>query len=96
MLLTNKISDFLLDVLDKTYPNAFPRVACEDTVWFSEAGFFEQHQKLGNELDKKIIDNSTILCCYNITKLDEKQLDIVLNSRDFVILEEPFSVFRRK
>jgi hypothetical protein len=96
VLLTNKISNFLLDVLDKTYPNAFPRVACEDTVWFSEAGFFEEHQKLGNKIDKTVIDGSTILCCYNIVKLDEKKLYVVLQSRDFVILEEPLSVFRRK
>ena len=96
MLLTSKISEFLVNVLDETYPLSFPRIACEDTVWFSEAGFFEEHQKLGNVLDKKVINESAILCCYNTTKLDEKKMDIVLQSRDYVILEEPLSVFRRK
>jgi len=96
ILLTNKISEFLVDVLDKTYPHAFPRIACEDTAWFSEAGFFEEHQKLGNTLDKKVIDESVILCCYNILKLDEEKMDTVLQSRDFIILDEPLSVFRRK
>ncbi|MBA4718539.1 MAG: hypothetical protein HRO68_05400 [Nitrosopumilus sp.] len=94
--MTNKISEFLVDVLDNAYPQAFPRIACEDTVWFSEAGFFEEHQKLGNTLDKKVIDESVILCCYNILKLDEEKMDTVLQSRDFIILDEPLSVFRRK
>ena len=96
MLLTNKISQFLVEVLDEAYPRDFPRVACEDTVWFSEAGFFEEHQKIGNILDKKVIEESAILCCYNTTKLDEKKLDVILHSRDFVILGEPLSVFRRQ
>lgn len=96
ILLTNKISEFLVDVLDKTYPRAFPRIACEDTAWFSEAGFFEEHQKLGNTLDKKVIDESIILCCYNILKLDKEKMDIVLQSTNFIILDEPLSVFRRK
>ncbi len=96
LLLTNKISQFLVEVLDEAYSTGFPRVACEDTVWFSEAGFFEEHQKIGNILDKKVIEESAILCCYNTTKLDEEKMDIVLQSRDFVILGEPLSVFRRQ
>ncbi|MFQ5475497.1 MAG: hypothetical protein ACE5DT_00515 [Nitrosopumilus sp.] len=96
ILLTNKISEFLVDVLDETYPRSFPRVACEDTSWFSEVGFFEEHQKIGNRLDKKVIDESAILCCYNTIKLDNDKIDVVLQSRDFVILGEPLSAFRRK
>ena len=96
ILLTNKISEFLVDVLDKTYPRAFPRIACEDTAWFSEAGFFEEHQKLGNTLDKRVIDESVILCCYNILKLDKEKMDIVIQSSNFIILDEPLSVSRRK
>ena len=95
VLLTNKISNFLIDVLDKTYPNDFPRICCEDTSWFSEAGFFEEHQKYGGEINKKIIDQSAILCCYDSSKLNPKQLNIVLDSRDFIILDDPLSVFRR-
>lgn len=95
-LLTNKISEFLVEVLDDSYPNSFPRVACEDTAWFSEAGFFEEHQKLGNSLDKKVIEESAILCCYDTTRLDDVKIDTILQSRDYVILGKPLSVFRRK
>lgn len=95
-LLVNKISEFLVDVLDSAYPDSFPRVACEDTAWFSEAGFFEEHQKLGNKLDKKVIEESAILCCYDTTRLDDVKVDTILQSRDYVILGKPLSVFRRK
>ena len=95
VLLTNKIGDFLIDVLEKTQPNDFPRICCEDTSWFSEAGFFEEHQKYGSKINKNVIVKSAILCCYDISKLDPKQMDIVLDSRDFIILDEPLSVFRR-
>jgi len=94
-LLPNKISEFLITVLDESYEKNTPRVACEDTAWFSEAGFFEEHQKIGNSLDKKIIDESAILCCYNETKLNDNQMDVVLDSRNYVILEKPFSVYRK-
>jgi len=95
-LLTTKINEFLINVLDKTYPNDFPRIACEDTVSFSEAGFFEEHQKLGDKLDTRIIDDSTILCCYNTDKLDDDKINTVLQSRDYIILEEPFSVYQKQ
>jgi len=96
ILLTNKISEFLVDVLDKTYPRTFPRIACEDTAWFSEAGFFEEHQKLGNTLDKRVLEESIILCCYNILKLEKEKMDIVLQNSNLIILDEPLSVYRRK
>jgi len=95
-LLVMKINEFLVDVLDTTYPNDFPRIVCEDTAWFSEVGFFEEHQKMGNKLDKRIMNDSAILCCYNTTKLDDKKIDTILQSRDYVILEEPFVVYARK
>ena len=96
ILLTNKMSEFLVDVLDKTYPYAFTRIACEDTAWFSEVGLFEEHQKLGNTLDKKVINESVILCCYNILKLEKEKMDIVLQNSNLIILDEPLSVYRRK
>lgn len=95
-LLTTKINEFLINVLDKTYPNDFPRIACEDTAWFSEAGFFEEHQKLGDKLDTQIIDDSAILCCYNIDKLDDNKINTVLQSRDYIILEEPPCVYQKQ
>jgi len=95
-LLVMKINEFLVDVLDTIYPNDFPRIACEDTAWFSEAGFFEEHQKIGDKLDTKIINDSAILCCYNTAKLDDEKINTILQSRDYVILEEPFFVYSRK
>ena len=87
---STKISDFLVTLLDKSYPNNLIRVVCDDTAWFSEVGFFEEHQKCGTQLNKKVLDDLSILCCYNANKLNDEQMDVVLSSRDFVILETPF------
>lgn len=95
-LQTVKISEFLVGVLDRTYPSDFPRIVCEDTAWFSEAGFFEEHQKLGSQINQNIIDGSAILCCYNTAKLDDEKINTVLQSREYVILEEPFSVYQKQ
>jgi len=95
MLLPSKISDFLVTVLDESYKRDFTRIACDDTTWFSEAGFFEEHQKCGNNLDDRVMNESVILCCYNATKLNEERLKVVLSSRKYIILEEPFAVYEK-
>jgi|SaaInlV_200m_DNA_6_1039755.scaffolds.fasta_scaffold21343_2 hypothetical protein len=89
------ISDFLSTVLDKPYSPDSTRIVCEDTACLSEAGFFEEHQKYGNNMNKKVINDSTILCCYNSSKLDKEKIDVVLSSRKYVILDEPFSVYEK-
>ena len=95
MLVPNRISDFLVSVLDNSYPSNLSRIACEDTSWFSEAGFFEEHQKCGNNMDERVMNESVILCCYNVTKLSEEKMNIVLSGGKYVILEEPFSVYEK-
>ena len=89
----NKMSRFLIDVLDESYENGIPRIACEDTAWFSRKGIFEEHQEAGSNLDKKIIDNSTILCCYNMEDLNREEIQVVIKSRNYIILEKPFSLY---
>lgn len=91
-----KISEFLVGVLDKAYPSDFPRIACEDTTWFSEVGFFEEHQKLGSKVNQNIINGSAILCCYNTAKLDDEMINTILQSREYAIIEEPFSVYQKQ
>ncbi|MDC4231313.1 MAG: hypothetical protein M8319_03175 [Nitrosopumilus sp.] len=95
VLIPNTVSDFLLSVLDKSYQRDCTRIACEDTSWFAESGFYEEHQKLGNNMDKKVIDESVLLCCYNATKLNDEQMNTVLSSRNYILLEEPFSLYSK-
>ena len=92
----NRVNTFLMQVFDESNQCGFPRIACEDTTWFSEKGYFEEHQKIGNNLDKKIINDSTILCCYDISKMNLEQITTVLKSRDYIILENPFSAYQKK
>lgn len=95
VLIPNKITDFLIQLLDDSYRSESTRVACEDTAWFSEAGFFEEHQKLGNKLDEKIINETVMLCCYNINKINDEQIGIVLGNSKYVILDKPFSIYAK-
>ena len=90
------VSDFLLNVLANSYGKDQARIACEETSWLAEHGVFDEHQDLGNKLDERVVNESTIMCCYNESKLDEQQMSRVLSSRKYVILENPFSVYMKK
>jgi hypothetical protein len=89
------VSDFLLSVIDQPSTPESTRIACEDTSWFTEEGFFEEHQKLGNSIDNRVMNNSALLCCYNTTKLNDEQMNKILSSRNYIILQEPFSVYKK-
>ncbi|MBI1662856.1 MAG: hypothetical protein IS860_05090 [Nitrosopumilus sp.] len=90
------ISDLLLNVLSESYQKDQARIVCEETSWLAENGMFDEHQKMGSEMDEKVFDESTIMCCYNASKLNDAQMDTVLSSRRYIILEKPFSVYEKK
>jgi len=92
-LVPNKINEFLVTVLDESYNKNYPKIVCEDTAWFSEIGLFKEHQE--SKIPEKILNESTIMCCYNSNKLNVEQLKTVLKTRNFIILEKPFSVYAK-
>lgn len=92
----HKISDFLLNVLSDSYDKEQTRIACEETSWLAEHGVFDEHQKWGNTIDKNVIDESSIMCCYNITKLTDEQIKAVISVKKYIILDNPFSVFEQE
>ena len=89
------ISDFLVTVLENSYKKDSTRIACEDTAWLAEGGFFEEHQKYGNSMDKRVLNDSAMICCYNAEKLNEEQMNIITSNQKLIILEEPFSVYQK-
>ena len=89
------INDFLIDVIDKPYTPESTRIACEDTSWFAEKGYFDEHQQCGSVIAKHLMENSSLLCCYNPTKLKNIQLDTVLSNSKYVIVDTPFSVYEK-
>lgn len=90
------VSDFLLNILANSYEKDHARIACEETSWLAEHGVFDEHQKLGNSLDENVINESAIMCCYNESKLNDEQMNTVLSSRKYIILEKPFSIYEKK
>ena len=90
------VGDFLLMVLANSYEKNQTRIACEETSWLAEHGYFEDHQKWGNTIDERVINESSVMCCYDASKLNDEQMKIVLSSRKYIILDEPFSVFGKK
>jgi hypothetical protein len=90
----NKIMNFFEQVYDNK-PNTPPRFACEDTSWFAESGLFEEHQQIGNKMSSLVLNNSIIMCCYDLARINQKQLELVIQSRNYIILEDPFCAFVR-
>lgn len=91
-----KISDFLLNVLADSYEKEQTRIACEETSWLAEHGVFDEHQKWGNTIDQNVINESSIMCCYNITKLTDEQIKLVISAKRYIILDNPFSVYEKE
>ena len=92
----HKISDFLLNVLANSYDKEQVRIACEETSWLAENGMFDEHQEWSKNINQNVMNESSIMCCYNVTKLTEEQMGIVLSKARYIILDNPVSVFEKE
>lgn len=90
------VSDFLLNVLSESYKKEQTRIVCEETSWLAEQGVFDEHQQWGNTIDQNVINESSIMCCYDIAKLDDNQLEVIISSKKYIILDNPFCVFQKE
>ena len=81
------INDFLVTVLENSYKKDSTRIACEDTAWLAEGGFFEEHQKYGNSMDERVLNDSAMICCYNAKKINEEQMIVITSNQKLIILE---------
>ena len=90
------VSDFLLNVLSESYKKEQTRIVCEETSWLAEQGVFNEHQQWGNTIDQNVINESSIMCCYDIAKLDDNQLEVIISSKKYIILDNPFCVFQKE
>ena len=90
-----KVNQFLNEVHQTNQTHLPSRFACENTIWFKNQGLFDEHQKLGDKLDKKVVSQSCILCCYNVNQLNNSQIQRIIQTRGIIILENPTSIYRR-
>src|SRR5213594_675484 len=91
-----KIRSWMAEVNASNETNLPTRIAVEDYSWLLQnrlaKGLMELEQKIG----RRVKENMTILCGYNIAKLaDAKKLETVLDFHGYAILDQPFRVYRR-
>ena len=46
-------------------------------------------------MDKRVLNDSAMICCYNVGKINEEQMKIVASNQKYIITEEPFSVYKK-
>ncbi|MGI0082915.1 MAG: hypothetical protein ACREAG_06425 [Nitrosopumilaceae archaeon] len=71
------------------------RIADEDVTWWIKNGFADEHLKLEKKLGKRLDDNMLILCAYNISNMNDKQIATVIEPHGLVILDDPLSLYKR-
>ena len=68
------------------------RIAEDDATWWIRNGYTRGLAFLEQSLCKELPQNTSILCAFDISKLNSKQLGAmksVIGSHDYVIIEEP-------
>jgi hypothetical protein len=96
-----RIQDWLSQVrIRSIHPNSNvpARFAIDDATWWIRNGFTRGLTLLEQSLCKKLPNNTSILCAFDISKLNPKQLGTIksiMRYHDYVIIEEPaFAVYK--
>ena len=77
---------------------ATTRIAGEDDTWLLESGLLDEVRSIEEIMARKIESNMTILCTYKLSKLLQKNQEIVnaiISHHDCVIIDEPYTAFTR-
>jgi hypothetical protein len=75
-------------------PRITTRVATDDDSWFFANGFGEEILAIEESVGKRMKDNITSMCMYDIPKIsDEESLKRLIESHSHVILDYPFVVY---
>jgi hypothetical protein len=72
--------------------NSSTRIAEDDATWWIRNGYTRSLTFLERSLCKELPENTSILCAFDISKLNSKQLGAmksIIESHDYVIIEEP-------
>lgn len=72
--------------------NTSTRIAEDDATWWIRNGYIQGLTFLERSLCKELPENTSILCAFDISKLNPKQLGAmksIIGSHDHVIIEEP-------
>jgi hypothetical protein len=75
------------------------RIACEDIMWFFRNGFSGYILRSEKSCGRYLQDNMSSLCGYNISNvsnghIDRESISTLISAHGYVILDEPFSLYR--
>jgi hypothetical protein len=91
-----KIRGWMAEVHAANDTNLPTRIAVEDYSWFLQNGLAKGLMELEQNLGRRVKENMTILCGYNVSKLtDPKLLETLIGYHSYVILDKPFRAYRR-
>jgi hypothetical protein len=75
------------------------RIACEDIMWFFRNGFAGYILRSEKSCGRYLQDNVSSLCGYDISNvsnghIDRESINTLISAHGYVILDEPFSLYR--
>jgi hypothetical protein len=73
------------------------RVAGEDASWFLRNGFESELLDAEQVMGKQVKDRMSVLCSYSLYGIEKKsQIEKIIQCHEYVIIDEPFAVYREK
>ena len=91
-----KIRGWMAEVHASNDTNLPTRIAVEDYSWFFQNGLAKGLMELEQSFGRRVKENMTILCGYNVSKLtDPKHLETLIDFHGYAILDQPFRAYRR-
>ena len=73
------------------------RVAGEDASWFLRNGFEREFLDAEQAIGKQVKDRMSVLCSYSLYGIEKKNhIDKIIQCHEYVIVDEPFAVYREK
>jgi len=92
-----KIRGWIAEVHATNDTNLPTRIAVEDYSWLLQNGMAKGLMDLEQSFGRKVKENMTILCGYNVSKLpDTKPLETLIGFHGYAILDQPFRAYRRE
>ena len=91
-----KFADWVSKLHSSNKSDMPTRMAGEDATWWARNGFAEEHLKLEQSTGRNSYENMSILCCYDISHIDNEQLKSIVDSHGYVLLDEPFMMYKWK
>src|SRR6266567_6009125 len=92
-----KIRGWIAEVHATNETDLPTRIAVEDYSWLLQNGLAKGLMDLEQSFGRRVKENMTILCGYNVSKLaDTKPLETLIGFHGYALLDRPFRAYRRE